>query len=353
MCGLVGICGPGIQHIDLSILDDLSHIIALRGTDGAGIVQGKVPYYSNSKNKEVIDNLILEKDRWDISYFKQKHQWTKEGNKNLFNGIHNNFFAVHVRAATIGEINKQNSHPFDVGDYIGMHNGTLKDMEYFRKGVTDSEMMFKDVNERGLKAVLQSLHKDSAYAIVLLDKTTGEISFTRNDKRTLYFCFHATRSVLYWASEDWMLRGVLGRRSEKIKDDQIWYFSPGVIYTIDPARLPKNTEGMDRENIFEKKEEKPRVRVQSPTQVVSLVTKREEVKKKREEKNKELQTALLVNQGLDIPGAVPGLYCCGCQKPMSLVQQYFAARGTLGKKYSNNAILCDGCDTQTKHILLN
>lgn len=348
MCGLVGIAGAGIQHADLAVLEDLSHVIALRGVDGAGIVQGKTPYYG----KKGVDNLILEKDRWDISYFRQKHSWTKDGNREIFNGIHNNFFCVHVRAATIGEISKENSHPFDVGGYIGMHNGTLKDTQYFKKGTTDSEMMFRDVNERGLKLVLRDLNKDSAYALVLLDKETGQISFARNDKRELYFCFHDTRNVMYWASEQWMLTGIMGRRGQKIKDNQIWYFSPGTIYTIDPAKIARKPEEMELEKIFEK----PRVRVpnNSPSQIVSYVQKREEIqqkeKKKKEDKSDKIQSNLVLNKEV---GVIPGLYCCGCQKPLSLADQYFASLGTFGKKYSQNTIICDTCDTQAKQIILN
>jgi asparagine synthetase B (glutamine-hydrolysing) len=143
-----------------------------------------------------------------------------------------NFLIGHVRYATVGGISDQNSHPFDIDQVIGVHNGTLMDEKYQHLEKTDSEMMFEDVNTRGLIPVLQELDKDSAYAIVLLSKRTNEISFTRNDKRSLWYAVNTKRNVFYWSTERVMLMFAAAR--EGIDISTPIPFTPGLVYTFSP-----------------------------------------------------------------------------------------------------------------------
>lgn len=342
MCGLVGIAGPGIQYEDIQALEDLTHVIALRGQHGTGIVQGKTSTWAKySKSK--IQDLILEKSQHDSSYFKKWHDWAPEGNKNLFSGVFNNFFCVHVRHATMGGINKANAHPFDVGSLIGMHNGTLRDKRYLHKDKTDSELMFQDMEQRGIETVLSELDKDSAYAIVVLNKEDGTISFARNEKRELYFCYSEKRNVMYWASEEWMLRGVLGRNRISIKGDEIWYFTPGRVYTMDPSKPVKKVGDFTITEL--KPKEKPAVRVPASVRkanaagvVVDLMREKELRENKKEVKVEKKQ----INESV-----IDNPYCCACQRPLKLVEQYFA------KKFSPNTVICSDCDLQSSSVILN
>lgn len=345
MCGLTGILGPGIQWADLDILNDLVHVISLRGMDGTGVVQGKIPYWGNGK----IENLIVEKSQYDSIYFKNYHKYHRDGNKDLLNGVNNNFFAVHARAPTIGAPTKENSHPFDVGNLIGMHNGTLKDKKYQVEGKTDSEMMFRDMEENGIEYVLEHLDPRSAYAVVILDKENKVIHFARNSQRSLYFCMHKSRSTMYWASELWMLRSIIGRHNEQIRDDDVYYFSPNTLYTIDPSAMFRKVEDIERKDLVPKytinkneqkksdvhnllreynnrkeKKEKPRLRLNSKGEVVPFP------------KTKETKNPL-----------IPKMFCCGCSKPLTLVDQYF------GKRYGTNTVICNECDDQTQSVMVH
>lgn len=338
MCGLIGMAGPGIQYWDLDILKDMCQVIPLRGTDGTGIVQGRVRPYGKG-----IDKLIVEKSQFDMNYFQKYHKFHSEGNRDVLTGVDNNFFAIHVRAATVGKISKDNAHPFDTGSYIGMHNGTLKEGRYISDECTDSELLFKDIEERGIKPVLQDLRKDSAYAIVILDKNTGKLHFARNEHRTLYFCYHKTRSVFYWASEGWMLRELLKRKREDIKEDTVWYFQPNAIYTIDPDYLgSKNAKSLDSEVIEKSEKSKTYVHVpQNPHQILQEYNRK---KKKEKEKIRVKVTAQVIPFRKSNKVKIPYKFCCGCQKKLSLVEQY------MSKRIGKTAFLCNECEDQDQNI---
>lgn len=233
MCGLAGIAGSGIILPDIFVLRELSYLIGLRGEDSSGIFQGRIVGNRDPKQSDytVVKNTV------DISFFMNFNQKFEGGDKDLFSGINNNVFAVHTRAATKGAITTANAHPFDVGNYIAMHNGTLKDTKYADKDKTDSEMMFRDMNERGVQTVLEELDPDSAYAIVMFDKKTGELIFSSNEDRTLYIAFHKTRAVMYWASEKWMLEGILNRNNISYITG-INQFKKGKICKVHPTDVP-------------------------------------------------------------------------------------------------------------------
>ncbi len=59
---------------------------------------------------------------------------------------------AHSRAATLGSICEKNAHPFEIGDIIGAHNGTINnyyqmDQKYNRNFPVDSMHIFAHINE--------------------------------------------------------------------------------------------------------------------------------------------------------------------------------------------------------------
>ncbi len=87
-------------------------------------------------------------------------------------------FVVHVRAATIGDLTEQNTHPFRARlagrDWLFAHNGTVNDLDQFpvgkyrREGQTDSEVAF-----HFLLARLERLGRRATDAEVTADLFTG------------------------------------------------------------------------------------------------------------------------------------------------------------------------------------
>jgi hypothetical protein len=122
----------------------------------------------------------------------------------------------HCRYATKGKITVENAHPFDTGRYVGMHNGTLTDKKYRHETKTDSEMMFLDMEERGIVPVLNDLDYMSAYSIAMFDKRTEEVIFATNGDRPLNFAVNNKRRTMYFASELSALKFAAGRHREDV-----------------------------------------------------------------------------------------------------------------------------------------
>jgi hypothetical protein len=207
----------------MSRLRELAWISGLRGTDGTGICQG----LATKKNLKI----TLEKAHHDVTYFLWFHDNHKDGNDKILRDYSCNFIIGHVRAATRGNVTDANAHPFDTGRYISAHNGTLHDKKYQHSAKTDSEMMFEDVENRGLYSVLRDLESSSAYSIVSFDKTSRELSFATNGKRPLVYAYLNHRRVFFWASEKRQLDFILAGVQDK---SDVFKFTEDMIYTFRP-----------------------------------------------------------------------------------------------------------------------
>lgn len=247
MCGLVGMAGAGVTTKDLKMLQDMAYVAGLRGSDSTGVLQGNTVY------RKV--DYIIEKMDSDISYFTWYQAKAKGGNTRIFDSVTDNFFMVHLRHATRGGITKDNAHPFEKETFIGMHNGTLFDQRYSSGVKTDSELLFEDIDARGIKPVLSELKDNSnAYALVLFNKETEEISIVKNGERSLYCAFNKDRAVFYWASEAWMITAIAGRLG--IEVGPCAYFRDHMIHTFKPTDVNRGKFPTWRVDAFEPFREK-------------------------------------------------------------------------------------------------
>jgi hypothetical protein len=138
----------------------------------------------------------------------------------------------HNRWATIGHISRQNAHPFDFPNLVGMHNGTLRNkrvLSAHEQYATDSQAVFHDFNEYEPEDVVKEL--EGAWAFVWVDKTDKTLNFLRNKERTLFYCYNEDRSTMFFASEAGMLRFVLDRHDYvhskiyPVKEDTLYTFN--------------------------------------------------------------------------------------------------------------------------------
>lgn len=137
----------------------------------------------------------------------------------VFNGV-NRVLIGHNRYATTGSVNKRNAHPFDFDSLVGAHNGTLNTKwKLFEnnKFQVDSEALYHHIEQKGLKDALDNLA--GAWALTWWDKQKKTINFLRNKERTLYITTDDKAECIYWASEYWMLSGLLHRNN--ISHDKI------------------------------------------------------------------------------------------------------------------------------------
>jgi hypothetical protein len=311
MCGVFGMVGNGIQPADLSFIKSLAWVSALRGTDGTGLLQAGAYRYSYRTPKK-FDNYFVEKGQHDISYFSWYHEYHKEGNKKVFNDVTDNLYAGHVRAATLGNVNDQNAHPFELENLIGMHNGTLVDAVYLDKSwqKTDSELMFEDMNVRGIVPVLRDLDDKSAYSVVIWDKSDLTINFATNGKRPLKFAINKKRNVMYWASETWMLTGCAARHGIELAG--VWEFEVDHLYSFRPVDVRSEQFPLWTKYKIKPAKSVPMLPESRVSNIVPL-PRGDSVQKKDEKRNERKRTDDKFRT-----------LCSECKVEMDLVDQYFA-----------------------------
>lgn len=358
MCGIAGVMGSGIQGPDLEVLRDLSKVLVVRGQDGAGILQGAS--YTGG-------NLFttIEKTGQEMAYLMWYHAKSKNGDRTLFRNITDNFFCIHVRAATKGSINDANAHPFEFDNIIGMHNGTLKDNKYlYDPTITDTEMMFADMDRRGVEDVLRDLDKGSAYAIVVLDKKRNEFIFARNAMRPFFITYNQKRNVIYYASEIGMLKWILDRNG--IDYGKIFTTIPGRVYRFHIRDIVKDHLPKWRITILHPEEElaKEKKKEEKKWPSLQMFQKPEEVKQnnileyKPQEKTPDplpeirKATEKIGEEGKKSSPTGPKLHsktkvmersllhtsCIKCFKDMDLLAQY------QGYEVKSGMYLCKDCD---------
>lgn len=243
MCGLFGMAGAGIMSFHLDALKELALVSQLRGFDGAGVYQGD--WYITVDDEYYINNERIIKTEHTMSNLLLDSSYKDSENKDLMDLTTNNFYVGHVRAATIGDINIDNTHPFETKKYVGCHNGTLIEKKYDHDKKTDSELFLNDMDKNGIAKVLEDLDWHSAYAISLFEKKEGYLTFARNYHRGLFFAVCKDEDVLYWASEKSFLQFALIRK--KI-DHKIYEVKEEKIYSVHVDDIKK---GMNPDEDFE------------------------------------------------------------------------------------------------------
>jgi predicted glutamine amidotransferase len=126
-------------------------------------------------------------------------------------------FVIHVRAATVGRLTMENTHPFQARalgrDWLFAHNGTIRNLQrlsvgsYRQLGETDSEVAFHYLLTR-LEALGPQASEEAIAAEVLEGarelSADGTCNFLLSDGRTLFASYdgHKTMSFLSRRAED-------------------------------------------------------------------------------------------------------------------------------------------------------
>jgi len=141
----------------------------------------------------------------------------------------------HGRLATRGKISVENAHPFDEGDWILAHNGTIySGLKHGGENEpeVDSHALCLRIDEVGLKEALLSI--TGAYAVIAYNKKENKIYCARNADRPLW---HFTADNMTWVmSEEDMLRTALKRHGKYVKGrnnmENLEQFKPEVLYEL-------------------------------------------------------------------------------------------------------------------------
>lgn len=193
MCGLAGVAGNTSVKIRDAFIDLLT-ITQLRGNDATGVFTvGNNDAVKYAKDVGPPNNLFDRK-----SFDAVMHGVPK-------------IMAGHCRAKTIGDNNKDNAHPYDFDNVIGMHNGTLRSyhsMEGYDYKRTDSYALYHNIDRYGAPETIKDVNPEGAWALVWWDKVDNRLMFLRNDKRPLWFAWTKAKDAVFWCSEPWMFSAV-------------------------------------------------------------------------------------------------------------------------------------------------
>jgi len=221
MCGHVGMAGD-VYSVDLEVFRQLLWVDAIRGFHGTGaaVVSGGGKVTINKVQGSTM-RLFCEAD------FHKSLTCTDR------------VFIGHNRHATVGSHEAENSHPFEFSHIVGAHNGTLNGrsrhkLPDFNKFGTDSEALYHNINEFGIEEVIPEI--EGAWALVWYNKAEHTINFLRNTERPLCYCFNDKGTMMYWASEGWMLKGILEKNNIKIGSQGILSIKPDTWIRFDIPR---------------------------------------------------------------------------------------------------------------------
>lgn len=190
MCGICGVYTTNPSVLEQRLFRQLLFINALRGTDSTGVVR-------------------VERDKSVKSYkaalSSPEFLYAQEHNKFITSKLAMAYIG-HTRSATKGTVTVENAHPFEFPNVVGVHNGTVHKMfKYDNLYDTDSEAIYRNINDHGLKPTLEELRaqysSSVAYALAYVDKKERSLNFVRNSQRELTFTYLFNRSTLIWSSD--------------------------------------------------------------------------------------------------------------------------------------------------------
>lgn len=220
MCGLVGVAGNIPLQID-KIFKTLLVLDTLRGEDSTGVA---------FIHKDRANPLSIAKVIGDPFALFETNAYSRGIAKP------NRVIIGHNRYATQGKVNRANAHPFEYGDIVGAHNGTLNNKHVLKDGYhfdVDSQALINHIDKEGIESAIKGLN--GAWALTWWDQGKSTMNFLRNDQRPLYLCESEDSKTVLWASEAWMLEIACAKQNLKIKNLQLLPINTHFAIDIDQA----------------------------------------------------------------------------------------------------------------------
>lgn len=192
-CGIFGAISGYLNESEIENFRTLGAISYPRGDDSTGVMWARRPDGSNNYNDLVYGFDKAVADPWGYLYSKNVREMLSPSK---------NFRAMigHCRSATVGEVNRDNAHPFRFSNIIGVHNGTIQGIEKVNTNGTDSEEIFRRISTKGPKETLIEL-KNGAYSLLWFDMNDHTLNIIRNDQRPLWIMRNSACNTFYIASE--------------------------------------------------------------------------------------------------------------------------------------------------------
>lgn len=238
MCGIFAALSfrhCGLFKYDYEVFTDLAKVSLLRGMDGGGV------FYVGDKKSGLY---AKDGDNY-VSWIKKEGPFTNLMVDDIWKDHENDFmrsrFLVgHARWATQGKRNTDHAHPFEHEHITMVHNGTLESIKNQKPWGTDgsdSLELCKLLASGPPKKVIPEFRGPTA--LVWYDNKDKKLRLWRNYGRTLFGAFDF--SVIYLASEMWMLENVIKRKTQVRTDLRV--FEENYLYEWDhneikPHKIP-------------------------------------------------------------------------------------------------------------------
>lgn len=233
MCGIAGYAGyeAGFQERDM--FKEHLWMMAIRGYQSTGVA---AICQAGTKTVKV---KVRKECRSSANFI-----FSTLNDRQSYHYDTNDLVMGHTRWPTKGDVTIENAHPFEHGDLVGCHNGSV--MGYAKDGKTDSEMLIKEMSEIGVKESLEKLSTLDAFAVVIYDKRTNKLYLARNKFRPLFVGIDQDRHVIHWGSD----KNILNCIANRVKDKETTYapcileihnLTPLTLYEIPLEKIRKNT----------------------------------------------------------------------------------------------------------------
>ena len=237
MCGIMGlinVTGKGKGHA--GFIRDAFTTNMLRGTDSSGIAVIDTAYSSTEVHKLPVPGMFYVDDKVASSMIREADKA-------------NTIIMCHVRHATVGKVNMENAHPFeintDTSTLVGCHNGTLTSWmsrPTAKEFNSDSKWALSRIAEESVDAFEEIT---GAYTFVWWDsKDEGVLNMARNNERPMWIALLQDGGMAY-ASEAGMLYWLLERnnmaieRMFELEVDKLYRFNVDNPHEYETSHLPK------------------------------------------------------------------------------------------------------------------
>lgn len=215
MCGLVSIISKqknGFFSVDVKVFTEMLFADQLRGSHGTGI------FYNNKQSIKTLKAPVASSDFVNDKFY-------DKAETEIFQ--HAKFVVGHNRAATIGNLTHQNTHPFRCGHITLVHNGTLTGHKNLADTESDSMAICHSIAQMGFKETVKKIN--GAFALIWFDEKQKTLNFTRNYQRPLYIV--ETKDLFCFVSEPKLAEWILDRNKQEVT--KVTNTDPYTLYQFD------------------------------------------------------------------------------------------------------------------------